>query len=256
MNYAACMVPVAAMRLEPDHRSEMVSQFLFGEYAVLHQTEKDGWVLAESKSDGYRGWCQQTHFQPITPVQYAIDPAAFAADWVNHVDMNGRPVRVPFGSSLPVLYDEQGSLGENTIRFPGKSLDPLKAERETETIRGLAFMYLNTAYLWGGRSVFGVDCSGFTQMIYRMMGISLLRDAQQQATQGELINFLQEARCGDLAFFDDAEGRIIHVGMLLSPMEIIHASGKVRIDRIDNSGIVQVDTGQRTQRLRIIRRYC
>ena len=89
-----------------------------------------------------------------------------------------------------------------------------------------------------------------------MMGISLLRDAQQQATQGELINFLQEARCGDLAFFDDAEGRIIHVGMLLSPMEIIHASGKVRIDRIDNSDIVQVDTGQRTQRLRIIRRYC
>ena len=82
-----------------------------------------------------------------------------------------------------------------------------------------------------------------------------MRDAQQQATQGELVGFLQEAHCGDLAFFDNEEGEIIHVGILLNANKIIHAAGKVRIDKIDNEGIVDADTGQRTQRLRIIKRY-
>jgi cell wall-associated NlpC family hydrolase len=114
---------------------------------------------------------------------------------------------------------------------------------------------LNSTYLWGGRSVFGIDCSGFTQSVFKFLNVHLLRDAQQQATQGELVAFLQQAHCGDLAFFDDGEGHIIHVGILLNAHEIIHAAGKVRIDKIDNQGIIEADTGQRTQRLRIIKRY-
>jgi cell wall-associated NlpC family hydrolase len=109
--------------------------------------------------------------------------------------------------------------------------------------------------LWGGRSVFGIDCSGLTQAVYKFLNIQLLRDANQQATQGELVNFLQEARCGDLAFFDNEEGQIIHVGILLNNQEILHTSGKVRIDKIDNAGIINAETGERTQNLRIIKRY-
>lgn len=102
--------------------------------------------------------------------------------------------------------------------------------------------------------MFGVDCSGFCQMVYRFCNVHLLRDAYQQATQGEVVGFLQEARCGDLAFFDNEEGRITHVGILLNDNEIIHSSVKVRIDSIDNMGIINRDTRQRTHKLRIIKR--
>ena len=123
------------------------------------------------------------------------------------------------------------------------------------TIREIAFKFLNTSYLWGGKSVFGIDCSGFSQSVFKFLNIQLLRDAQQQATQGELVAFLQEATCGDLAFFDNEAGHIIHIGILLSSHEIIHAAGKVRMDKIDNEGIVNTETGQRTQRLRFIKRF-
>ena len=144
---------------------------------------------------------------------------------------------------------------KNTVYFKGNVWEPAAVKQDAETIKQVAFKFLNSTYLWGGKSVFGIDCSGFTQSVYKFLNISLLRDAQQQATQGELIGFLQEARCGDLAFFDNEAGQIIHVGILLSAHEIIHAAGKVRIDKIDNEGIVHAQTGQRTQRLRIIRRY-
>jgi cell wall-associated NlpC family hydrolase len=115
-------------------------------------------------------------------------------------------------------------------------------------------LFLNSAYLWGGRSIFGVDCSGFCQTVFRFIGIPLLRDAYQQASQGEAIGFLEETKLGDLAFFDNEEGRITHVGMLLDQDTIIHASGRVRMDTIDHLGIVNVDTGLHTHKLRIIKR--
>ncbi|MEI9958410.1 MAG: NlpC/P60 family protein [Ferruginibacter sp.] len=109
--------------------------------------------------------------------------------------------------------------------------------------------------MWGGRSTFGIDCSGFAQTVYKFLNIPLLRDAKLQVTEGEVVGFLQEVNCGDLAFFDDEEGEIVHVGILLNEKEIIHSAGKVRIDKIDSQGILNVDTGLRTHQLRIIKRY-
>jgi cell wall-associated NlpC family hydrolase len=129
------------------------------------------------------------------------------------------------------------------------------AKPNADAIKERAMPFLSTPYLWGGRSVFGIDCSGFTQMVFRFFNIPLLRDAYLQATQGDVVGFLQEARCGDLAFFDNAEGRITHVGILLNDQEIIHSSGNVRIDKIDNAGIINVETSVRTHKLRIIKRY-
>ncbi|HMU10156.1 MAG TPA: C40 family peptidase [Ferruginibacter sp.] len=255
MSYAACCVPVAPVRLEPDHRSEMVSQLIFGECCIITIVEKNGWVKIVNKLDAYTGWCQQSHFQEIDDTQYYVEENDFTAEWVNQVDYNGHQMWVPFGSSLTAMKNGNVFWRRNTVHYSGKVWNPVTAKRDARTIKQLAFKFLNSPYLWGGKSVFGVDCSGFTQSVYKMLNIHLFRDSQQQATQGELVAFLQQAHCGDLAFFDDEEGRIIHVGMLLNANEIIHSAGKVRVDKIDNEGIVHAETGQRTQKLRIIRRY-
>jgi cell wall-associated NlpC family hydrolase len=115
-------------------------------------------------------------------------------------------------------------------------------------------MYLNAPYLWGGKTPFGIDCSGFTQMVYKLNGYHLLRDASQQASQGIPLSFIEESEPGDLAFFDNEEGNIIHVGIMMENNYIIHASGKVRIDRLDHLGIYNADTNRHTHKLRVIKK--
>jgi len=242
MHYVVCRVPVAPVRAGADHRTEMISQLLFGECCIVTASEKDNWIKIQNKSDGYAGWCSRLQFEDIDAAYYQSDNEMLAAGWINEIIYKGQMMQVPLGSLVKDIAAKDTWI-------------PANAERNADTLRAIAFKFLNTAYLWGGRSVFGIDCSGFTQSVYRFLNIQLRRDAHQQAAAGELVGFLQEARCGDLAFFDNAEGKIIHVGMLLSNHEIIHAAGKVRIDSIDNEGIVHADTGQRTQRLRIIKRF-
>ena len=255
MSYAVCCVPVAPIRVEPDHRTEMVSQLLFGECCIITIVEKNGWVKIVNKADAYTGWCRQSHFQEIDDSQYYTEENNFTADWVNEVDYNGHIMQVPLGSLLTAMKNGHVNWRKNTVYYKGHVWDTAKAKPDAKTIKQIAFKFLNSTYLWGGKSVFGIDCSGFTQSVYKFVNMPLLRDAQQQATQGELVGFLQQAHCGDLAFFDDEEGRIIHVGMLLNDHEIIHAAGKVRIDKIDTEGIINSETGLRTQKLRIIKRY-
>ena len=255
MSHAVCCVPIAPMRIEPDHKSEMVSQLLFGECCIITVIDKDGWVKIVSKTDAYTGWCRQSHLQEIDDAHYYLTENSLTADWANEIDYNGHMMWVPFGSSLTAMKNGSAFWRKNTVYFKGNVWEPETAKHDAKTIKLLAYKFLNSSYLWGGRSVFGVDCSGFTQAVYKFLNVSLLRDAEQQAAQGELVGFLQQAHCGDLAFFDDDEGKIIHTGILLNPHEIIHSSGKVRVDKIDNEGIVDSDTGKRTQRLRIIKRF-
>ena len=117
-----------------------------------------------------------------------------------------------------------------------------------------AYLFLNAPYLWGGKTIFGIDCSGFTQMVYKLNGHQLLRDASQQATQGDPLSFIEESEPGDLAFFDNEEGLITHVGIMLKDNHIIHASGKVRVDRIDHTGIYNNELRTHTHKLRVIKR--
>jgi cell wall-associated NlpC family hydrolase len=155
------------------------------------------------------------------------------------------------GSSLPNCADGQLRIGQNLYHFQGMAVPPKSGGREflVET----ALMYLHAPYLWGGRSPFGIDCSGFVQVVYKFSGIQLPRDAWQQAEKGDLLSFIEESAPGDLAFFDNDEGTIIHVGILLENNRIIHASGKVRIDVIDHQGIYNRDLRAYTHNLRLIK---
>jgi cell wall-associated NlpC family hydrolase len=252
---AVCIVPVCPLRKEPTHRSEMVSQLLFGERCQVLEPGKDQWQRVSCQYDGYEGWCSADHLTNIDITQYNQSDKQMVPDWVTNLDFNGSLMRVPFGSSVNGILDGQIIWGSNRARYKGKTWDPGQSSLVEASIRQLSYQFLNTGYLWGGKTVFGVDCSGFTQTVFKYLNIFLLRDAHEQATQGETLGFLEESRCGDLAFFDNEEGKITHVGILLNKQEIIHASGKVRIDKIDNQGIFQLENLQRTHRLRIIKRY-
>jgi len=249
---AVCCVPVSPLRATSSHKSEMVSQLLFGEMVNVLEKGQDNWIKVQCQYDNYEGWITQQH---LAEPPYQHVPLHLSADWTNEILFNNQPMHLSFGSDLRGLANGQAEWGKYNWSFKGNHLDPQHARRTEKNILKMAFMFINTPYLWGGRSVFGIDCSGFTQIVFKSFGFPLLRDAYQQASQGEVVGFLQEAKAGDLAFFDNDEGRITHVGILMNAHEIIHASGKVRVDKIDTQGIMNVDTNERTHRLRIIKRY-
>ncbi|MBC7867056.1 MAG: C40 family peptidase [Gloeobacteraceae cyanobacterium ES-bin-316] len=249
MSYAVCIVPVAAIRLRADHRDEMVSQVLFGESLKVSEIDRRGWATVESLQDGYQGYCRINQF--VVLQQPIVEMNEYSGDWVEEIMVNDQKLMIPFGSNLSIL---SANIPGYKIAFSGNIYNASNAVISPGSIADISAMFLNTAYLWGGKSVFGIDCSGFVQAVFKMLNISLPRDANQQAIRGEAIGFLQEVVCGDLAFFDDINGEIIHVGILLNDHEIIHASGMVRVDAIDNEGIIHSSTKKRTHRLRTIKR--
>lgn len=251
MPFAITIVPVMPMRAEASHKSEIISQALFGECVETETVNAEGWVKVRLQADGYEGWVTHSHLETITLEEFEAPPTHIATEWTGVIHLNGRPMHIPYGCLLKLGNPQWG----NYRVEPKAGIAPWQPPASPQGVwSGIAHNFLNTAYLWGGKSVFGVDCSGFTQSVYKMLNIPLLRDAYQQATQGADVGLLQEAQPGDLAFFDNEAGKITHVGLLLNDHEIIHAAGKVRIDPIDHQGIVNSDTGLRTHQLRLIKR--
>lgn len=255
MNYARCCVPVSALRKEPSHKSEIVSQLLFSEGCTIVEHSADSWVKVKCEYDDYEGWCLLSHIVEISEENFLQKDDELTGDWINEVDYNGAKMYVPLGCPLNSLSISKGILGSSSVKYTGKVWKPGAAKINSQTIEQIAYKFLNTTYLWGGKSVFGIDCSGFCQTVYKFLNIKLPRDAWQQAEKGDTITSLDESVCGDLAFFDNEEGRITHVGIILNPREIIHSSGKVRVDKIDNEGIENSETKQRTHKLKIIKRH-
>jgi hypothetical protein len=251
---AICCVPVSPLRSEASHRTEMVSQLVFGECCEILEQTKENWTRVHLRYDGYEGWCQSAQITAIDEAGYENSGQMLAPGWVETLDYNGHPMRVPMGSHLGSLKNGRADWRNNQVQWNGNLWDPAAAPADAASIRQLVCQFLNTPYLWGGKTVFGADCSGFTQTVFKFLNIPLLRDAYQQATQGESVGFLEEAQLGDLAFFGSEDGKITHVGILLNAGEIIHSSGKVRIDKIDNMGIVQSESFRRTHPLRVIKR--
>lgn len=254
MSFVIAIVPVSPMRSEASHRAEMVSQLLFGETAKVLESIKD-FTKIQCIYDDYIGWCQTSQLAAIPEALLNNSNNVLTANYLSEIKCNGASMQIPMGCPVGIFQNGQTQIGNDLFNVSVSLTQPSAALVNESVINVIANSYLNTPYLWGGKSIFGIDCSGFTQQVYRSLGMALPRDAYQQAALGEVVGFLQEAKCGDLAFFDNAEGKITHTGLMLNNATIIHSSGKVRIDPIDNMGIVNKLSGERTHQLRIIKRY-
>jgi len=253
MEYGICNLNSVAIRKEPIDTSEMVSQILFGETFKIIDSE-DQWIKIILDFDQYEGWIQSNQvlgidedtYQKIKSnnINYSNELVTFISDQKNGLQT------ISLGATLPFFKNNTFKLAENAFDFDGMTIS---GKSNKSNLVNTAYMYLNAPFLWGGKTPFGLDCSGFTQMVYKINGYSLLRDAHQQASQGEVLSFIEESDPGDLAFFDNEEGEIIHVGIILTNNHIIHCHGKVRIDRLDQSGIYNVNTKRHTHKLRVMK---
>lgn len=257
LQYAICKVAVSPLRAAQSDKAEIASQLLFGDRVeILDKTDK--WWLVRNAYDGYEGWVDYKQLGSLTAEQFALSEQAdhlAPAQPLNIVTAtDGSKYYLSPGSSLPGYSNGYCYLGAEKFDVFFTPFQP-DLNPYADALIVTALFFQNTPYLWGGRTLFGIDCSGFSQIVFKLNGIRLNRDAWQQAEQGTVVNFLPEVKSGDLAFFDNDEGRIIHVGIMLGTNKIIHASGKVRIDAIDNQGIYNAELGRYTHKLRIIKRF-
>ena len=226
-----CSVSVSPMRAEVSEKSEMISQILYGETCEILETEGN-FSKIKMDFDAYEGWINSS----ILKKQNAEISKNLVTQTFGVFDLPDGRSLLSVGSE--VCIEIENLADKNNIR---------------ESLVETAKKFLNVPFLWGGRSFFGIDDSGFVQLLYKVHGITLPRDPEQQALQGTARDFVEESEAGDLAFFEDAEGKIVHVGLVLSPFEIIHASGKVRIDSLDFSGIYNAEQNKHTHKLRFVK---
>ncbi len=235
MNKGICNVTVAPVRADSSDRAEIVTEILFGESADILEVNKN-WTRIKMHYDGYEGWMDTKQLKPVTDEELAKRKVTIVTEDFSSVLTNDGKTLLSMGSE---------------VEFP--AVASRRSHDLRESIALAAKEFLNVPYLWGGKSFFAVDCSGFTQLVYKIHDIKLPRDTYQQAEVGVPLTFVEESQPGDLAFFENPEGKIIHVGIMLDNQKIIHASGKVRIDTLDSTGIFNKEMNKHTHKLRVIK---
>lgn len=255
MDYGICTLSHVPVRREPSDKSELVTELFFGECYQLLATQGN-WLHVINAADQYDGWIDFKQHTAVTPTYYGewktqVHPRSL--DIVQTVSNSEGRIPILMGSTLPFFDGLNIRLGNDKMVYNGRATNPNLPFKST-FLHKIALTYLKAPYVWGGRSIFGIDCSGFTQQVYGMCGYQLPRDAWQQVSHGEEVHFAGLTQPGDLAFFDNAEGRIVHVGIMLEENQIIHAHGEVRIDTLDHQGIFNVGRKRYSHQLRIIKR--
>jgi len=231
----------------------VISQLLFGEtFQILEKLEK--WSFVKSTFDNYEGWVDTKSISYLSKesfLQMDSNPE-FITQKLSNTILNNQndQIILPAGCTLPNFNAEKKSFTINDKQYI-LSEDYIS---DSTDIESLVKQYLNSPYLWGGKNPYGIDCSGFVQIIYKVLGIKIPRDSADQVKEGVIINFISDTKLGDLAFFDNEEGDITHVGIIIVENEIIHASGKVRIDKLDQQGIYNRELNKYTHKLRVIKR--
>lgn len=247
MQYGICHLSIVPIRVQPDDCTEMVSQLLYGEHFKVLESRKK-WSRIRVAHDQCEGWVSNHQFIFVAEDAYdSLEKGQkqISADVISHICASN-------GMLLPILLGSMISaapLLQHT--FEGTKMERINPK---SSLVDTAFLYLNAPYLKGGKTPFGIDCPGFTQMVYKINGYMLQREAEGQSKQGEPLSFIEESEPGDLAFFDNNEGIIDHVGIILKDNYIIHAHGHVRIDRLDHTGIFNTQEKLYTHKLRVIKK--
>jgi cell wall-associated NlpC family hydrolase len=256
MEFGICPVSNLPVRSDPDHQAGMVNELLFGEMVEIREVQ-DHWCHIAGEWDGYPGWISRWDLMEITPAFYRearrmhlviCDPAdAYEDARPDH------PYRLLPGSTLPFYRpDNQSfSIGVKTLKLSGTSVVKEPRGRGEDLVRH-ALKFVNAPYRWGGRSLFGIDCSGLIQVILKISGIRFPRDSREQVGAGDPLHFLEEAESGDLVYFGNENEDITHAGIYHGPGQVIHAFGKVRIDKLDHHGIYNPSINRYTHHLRTI----
>lgn len=253
MLYGICNLSIVAIREDADENSAMLSQLLFGEsFLIIEQVE--GWSKIQL-DDLTEGFIDNKQFEYLSEQDYTnllSSKVDISAEIIDYVTSNNTELfTIPLGAYLPNYVNKTCTFNGKNFVFEGKVLNNKLAK--TELVQA-AFMYLNSPFLSGGKTPFGIDSSGLAQMVYKLSGYNLPRKAKNQAKLGEVLSFIEESEAGDLAFFDNEEGEIIHVGIILNDYHIIHSYGKVRIDTLDHSGIFNTNLQKHTHKLRVIKK--
>lgn len=255
IDYGVCRLSVMPVRATASDRAEQVTQLLFGDHYEVTEFSKDKkWCHIVIAYDQYEGWIDMNQHTVVSKEYFdylARTEFKITTDITTTMLYNKSPMVVLMGSMIPISSSELFKM-EEQFAFNGEAKN-LGQKREFEYLKNIAFRYLNAPYLWGGKNPFGIDCSGFTQMVFKICGYKLFRDAKQQVTQGKTIEF-DQIKPGDLLFFKNQEGAIVHTGIALPDHKIIHASGRVRIDHLTDEGIVHSDTKIFTHSLAAIKR--
>lgn len=260
MNHGICALSAVPVRAEASDKAELVTELLFGEcYTVL--LTQGNWLHIEAAADKYLGWIDYKQHRPVSPGYFnawCAQDHPRALDVVQVVSDAVMRQPITLGCRLPFFDGMTLKIGDDaTLFYNGTATNPTQPclpERQLNLLRKMGQQYLRAPYVWGGKSIFGLDCSGLTQQLFGLVGIQLPRDARQQIALGEPVDFVTQAQPGDLAFFDNADGAIVHVGLVQEDGFILHAHGEVRLDPLDHHGIFNRDRQKYSHKLRLIKR--
>lgn len=251
MQKGIVLLSIVPVRLEAADTSEIVTQLLFGEFIDIIEKEKtSSWIKIKSLSDNYEGYVDGKQIEEIKDSTFwsLNQNKTFSLGRLGIIRKGEVQTPITIGCQLPHLVDNQFEVNNKVYQFLGD-----RGIAKKEHITEFALNFLGAPYLWGGKTPFGVDCSGFVQIVFRLCGINIPRDASQQAELGEEVQ-LSESQSTDLAFFKNKKGAIIHVGIVLDNKKIIHAHGEVRVDKIDGKGIFNIDNLDYSHELAFIKR--